>query len=559
MNRTLDLSDGSDIEVDSDADDVNLLGTNLEDVDRDRNNNETLNDDIWLRFFDDDQDYQDDFEGFQNDWVTEMFSPRLPNGYTKRGGPAELHPEEARPAHYFDLLWGQDFWDILVEETNRYADQQRAENPPSRFAPKWTPVDKPTMKAFVGLTFVMGILRLPARNDFWRTSKRMFTTSFNSIMPRDRFNLIWHYLHLTDNQQPQETPDKLRKIRPMMTYLNDKFMNAYTPYGNVTVDESMVKFKGRLGFRQYLPSKPIKWGIKLWALAESTTGYLHRFQIYTGREEGVQGKGLSHRVVHELTNHLRFSNVRVFMDNFYSSPDLFTSLLNVGIYACGTVRSNRKGLPPQLLPKIVKLPKHEFKVAQKDDVMACCWQDTKPVMVLSSFHDPDAVGTVNRRSGNSQQQRVRVPKAIEDYQRHMKGVDLFDQMVGYYMPNHRSRKWWRRLFHHMQMSAAHNAYIIARDSNPEVIQREWPQFQDFVEDLAEDLIGNYKASRAAPLTNIENLPPVPREQHEIKSKLFEKKKSCMECRSRAAVGVRVRATQSGCSTCNQCSKFAVAR
>ncbi|WAR12222.1 PGBD4-like protein [Mya arenaria] len=340
------------------------------------------------------------------------------------------------------------------------------------------------------------------------------------IMPRDRFNLIWHYLHLTDNQQPQETPDKLRKIRPMMTYLNDKFMNAYTPYGNVTVDESMVKFKGRLGFRQYLPSKPIKWGIKLWALAESTTGYLHRFQIYTGREEGVQGKGLSHRVVHELTNHLRFSNVRVFMDNFYSSPDLFTSLLNVGIYACGTVRSNRKGLPPQLLPKIVKLPKHEFKVAQKDDVMACCWQDTKPVMVLSSFHDPDAVGTVNRRSGNSQQQRVRVPKAIEDYQRHMKGVDLFDQMVGYYMPNHRSRKWWRRLFHHMQMSAAHNAYIIARDSNPEVIQREWPQFQDFVEDLAEDLIGNYKASRAAPLTNIENLPPVPREQHEIKSKLF---------------------------------------
>ncbi|WAR11066.1 hypothetical protein MAR_036142 [Mya arenaria] len=114
--------------------------------------------------------------------------------------------------------------------------------------------------------------------------------------------------------------------------------------------------------------------------------------------------------------------------------------------------------------------------------MASCWRDTKPVMLL--IHDPDGVGAINRGPGNPEQQHVWVPKAIEDYQRHMQGLDLFDQM----------------------MSAAHNAYVIAHDNNPEVIQLKWPQFQD----LAEDLIENYKASRAAPLTNIENLPPVPR-------------------------------------------------
>ena len=36
---------------------------------------------------------------------------------------------------------------------------------------------------------------------------------------------------------------------------------------NVNVDEIKV-------FHQYLPSKPIKWGAKVWVLAESDTGYL---------------------------------------------------------------------------------------------------------------------------------------------------------------------------------------------------------------------------------------------------------------------------------------------
>jgi len=199
------------------------------------------------------------------------------------------------------------------------------------------------MKAFLGMTFLMGILRLPCRNDYWRTSKRFLTIAFGQVMPRDRFNLIWRYLHLHDSET-EDTTDKLRKVRQQIDNLNGKFSSMYVPNTNVTIDESMVKFKGRLGFRQYLPIKPIKWGIKIWALCDSDTGYLHRFNIYTGKETTTYEMGLAHRVVHKLTGHLKFTNVRVFMDNFYSSPDLFVSLLNVGIYSCGTVRSNRKGL-----------------------------------------------------------------------------------------------------------------------------------------------------------------------------------------------------------------------
>ena len=80
----------------------------------------------------------------------------------------------------------------------------------------------------------------------------------------------------------------------------------------------MIKFKGRLSFRQYLPAKPIKWGVKVWALAESDTGYLRKFQVYCGREEG-QERGLAHHVVLDLMGELQNTHINLYMDNFYTS------------------------------------------------------------------------------------------------------------------------------------------------------------------------------------------------------------------------------------------------
>ena len=89
-------------------------------------------------------------------------------------------------------------------------------------------------------------------------------------MSRDRLQLIWRYLHFYDRELPQlGKPDKLLKLRWFTEYLNKTCSQIYTTYGSVTIDESMVKFKGQLPIRQYLPSKPIKWGIKMWSLAES--------------------------------------------------------------------------------------------------------------------------------------------------------------------------------------------------------------------------------------------------------------------------------------------------
>ncbi|CAL8255502.1 unnamed protein product [Gadus morhua 'NCC'] len=84
----------------------------------------------------------------------------------------------------------------------------------------------------------------------------------------------------------------------------------------------------------------------------------------------------------------------------------------------------RKGIPK----KLAAMAKHKYTVSQKDELTFCAWQDTKTVLVLSNFHAPTATGTVKRRHGGTIQTEVTVPACLADYQRHMKGIDLLDQM-----------------------------------------------------------------------------------------------------------------------------------
>jgi len=71
-------------------------------------------------------------------------------------------------------------------------------------------------------------------------------------MIRDRFKLILKFLHFNDNTTYNaEDPDRdrLHKVRPFLDMLRDRFRNVYYPGKNLTVDESLVLFKGKLHFR----------------------------------------------------------------------------------------------------------------------------------------------------------------------------------------------------------------------------------------------------------------------------------------------------------------------
>ena len=195
----------------------------------------------------------------------------------------------------------------------------------------WEFVDTlPLGKCFIILWFCNTILIF---RSYWSKGWPFGNESFSSVMSSRRFELILKFLHLSDseNQPARGTPDydKLYKVRLYINILLENFKNNYIPFENLSIDESIIGYKGRLSFIQYMPKKPHKWEIKAWVLADSSNGYTWGWKLYTGKEEGESSDlGLSHRVVIDLTSDERLQDkgYRVFTDNFYTSPALFSDL-----------------------------------------------------------------------------------------------------------------------------------------------------------------------------------------------------------------------------------------
>ena len=85
-------------------------------------------------------------------------------------------------------------------------------------------------------------------------------------------------------------------------------------------------------------------------LCRSTHGYLWQFEVYTGRSDSGQD-GLGKRVVLGLSEQLQGLRYHLYFYNFFSSVSLLTTLLQNGLYACGTARHTYKQFPAALKMK----------------------------------------------------------------------------------------------------------------------------------------------------------------------------------------------------------------
>ena len=129
----------------------------------------------------------------------------------------------------------------------------------------------------------------------------------------------------------------------------------------------------------------------------------------------------------------------IYFDNFYTTLPLCKQLYHLGFSCCGTVRSNRKGIPQDFQQKKLKRGETCFN---DGEVLGLKWMDKRPVAMLSTIHDGSSVAKMRRnKAAPGGTETVMNPKMIE-YNTYMGGVDKADQLVTYYAFSHCSKKWW---------------------------------------------------------------------------------------------------------------------
>ena len=428
-------------------------------------------------------------------------------------------PESPEPIDFFNMLFDDDFWQIMVNETNRYA-QRKIDNdnlkPHSRFR-SWKPVTYEEMKIFFALVISMGLTKKNDISDYWSTEEVLSTPLFGKSMSKDRFLLILSNLYLADNETaiPRGEPghDKLHKVRPFISMIKANF-GKYDPEQDLSFDEGTCPFKGRVHFRVYNPNKPNKFGMKLYQVCEASSGYCLGFDVYHGDTDCIaavdtleslddNGHPSDHYANLTTTSKivlglltmtgLLWKGHHVYMDNNYTSPELFEELDIVNTYACGTVRVNRKGVP-KAFPNVKKMKQGDVIFRRKSNMMAVKFHDKRDIHMLTTIHESKMVlaDRVDRRT----QEPIFKPLCIVQYIKKMGGVDLNDQIVQYYEVLRKCVKWWKKLFLHLFNLLMVNAYVLYKKYGQNIKKKSHLEFRmQIVKSLIDSAPNALKPSR----------------------------------------------------------------
>ena len=120
-------------------------------------------------------------------------------------------------------------------------------------------------------------------------------------------------------------------------------LDAFVPGPNLTVDEQLMTFHGRCPFCQYMPSRPGKYGIKIWAICDSTTHYVLKMDVHKGRKIGEPRKtNLGSKLVLKLSEPFKKSGRNITCDNFFTNLEWGRKLIMQNLTIVGTIRKSRR-------------------------------------------------------------------------------------------------------------------------------------------------------------------------------------------------------------------------
>ncbi|KAL3973475.1 HMG box transcription factor 1 [Sarotherodon galilaeus] len=364
---------------------------------------------------------------------------------------------------------------------------------------QWKPLDQTDLHAYIGILILAGVYRSQgeATASLWNEDNGR--PIFQATMSLETFLKISRVIRF-DNHETRAgrcEGDKLAAIRDVWA----KWVE-------------ILPLLGRCPFRQYMPNKRAKYGIKIWAACDAKSSYVWNMQVYTGKlPGGASEKNQGARVVLQMSEGLQGHNITC--DNFFTS------------YWLG----------PELRSEILKMQGRSlhssiFVLTEKATVVSYCPKKNKNVLVMSAMHTDASLSIREDKK----------PQMILDYNSTKGGVDNLD----------RTARWPLVIFYNILDVSAYNAYVPWTEINQHWKASKLYRCRLFLEELGKSLVTPKFQRRVRPVRSpaaaavIEKVKCAASNQSAVDPGVTKRKK-CQVCSSQEDIKTS--------TFCEKCKKY----
>ena len=324
--------------------------------------------------------------------------------------------DPSNPLSIFKLFFTDKIVKEILRCTSEYANTlsntpkiiERINSKKKSLFANWVDTDVDEIWIYLTTLLLMGILIKPEIDMYWSNDPVLQTPISRRLISRNQFHILRVMTHFLDIAV-YDKEDPLHKLRFFLDELQKNFESNYIREQNISIDEYLSLWIARLSFRVYIPSKRERYGLKLFMLCKSSTGYLSWFITYAGAGTNYEdcsdislpedkGRNLPtnfdeikspSKVVLSLMKPFLNKGYHLTLDNYYTSPEL-ALLLDFNNTPCYGNLHKKEGLPKDFW--LWKPAKGGVKIKMYDNLMIMRWNDitktnnTKFVSMLSTIH-----------------------------------------------------------------------------------------------------------------------------------------------------------------------------
>ena len=346
--------------------------------------------------------------------------PPLANIVTRRSGVIPGVTVENEKMAFW--LFFYDILDKVAFYTNLEGRRLCALSETSHFKKHWKPVSRKDIDCFVGIQVVYilaGAYRQHYRNVHHLFDPKRGFPAFRAAMSRTRFEIIKSVFRFDDRRRPF-SDGVFGKIEEMWKMLMQTLGQFYNPNPELCIDEQLLEFHGRVAFRQYMATKPGKFGIKIFWLTDAINSYALCGIPYIGKEttssyDFPNISAFADKISIQLLRPFLNRGYNVTGDNYFTSATLMEYLWENRTTYVGPFRRNRRELP-QEATRTPKQPKGTTNFYRSEKILLVSYTDKKATLsVLLGLTMHKAVIPAENEK----------PEVVNHYNKHKSGVDNF--------------------------------------------------------------------------------------------------------------------------------------